>query len=48
MLLLTSPTAIYVKSERDLYHIETVRKGGYIEFAEGKYIEPSSARYIDN
>ena len=33
MLLHSSPKARYVKSEKDLYHIETDRKGGYIEFA---------------
>ena len=38
MLLHTSPTAIYVKSERDLYHIETDRKGGYIEFERSENI----------
>ena len=33
MLLHSSPKARYVKSEGDLYHIETDRKVGYIEFA---------------
>ena len=36
MLLHSSPKARYVKSEKDLYHIETDRKGGYIEFAAGQ------------
>jgi len=31
----------------DLYHIEFFAKQKHIEFAEGKYIKPSSARHID-
>ena len=38
---------MFASQTRDLYHIETDRKGGYIEFAKGKYIEQSSARHID-
>ena len=35
---------MFASQTRDLDHIETA---GYIEFTEGKYIEPSNARYID-
>jgi hypothetical protein len=39
---------MFALQTRDLYHIEADRKSGSIEFAEGKYIEPSQARRVDN
>ena len=42
---------MFASQTRDLYHIETDRKGGYIEWSSyngAKYIEPSQARHIDN
>ena len=47
MLLHTSPTAIYVKSERDLSHIEFEQSENISNLPQGKYIEPSNARHID-
>ena len=44
---------MFAAQTRDLYHIESDLTGDYIEFTEGKYIEPSTtqlrfARHIDN